>query len=116
MLPEWNPRWAKKFRCRTTLLAGHNLGALDPAGRVSGIDYKLRLPHDRAVVVVGMVGHYEHAVVLAEILHRDTFHLQVVFPAFADEREIRVVIADLRARLLQQFNDGQGRGLAQIVN
>ena len=63
-----------------------------------------------------MVGYDEHAVVLAEILKRSAFHLQIVLAAAPDKREVGVVIADRGALLLQQFDDGERRRLAQIVD
>jgi hypothetical protein len=41
--------------------------------------------------MVRVIGDDQHAVVVAEILRR---HLQVIFAPFANEREVRVVIAD----------------------
>ena len=62
-------------------------------------DHQSRFPYNAGVVIVRVIGDDQHVVVLAEILQRSAFHLQVVFATFANEREVRVVIADLGAFL-----------------
>ena len=49
-------------------LAAHNLAAFDALGRVASIDHQLSFVDDATVVVVGVIGHDDHAVVLTQIL------------------------------------------------
>src|SRR5580692_4991094 len=67
-------------------LAVHDLVALDAAGGVPRIHYQLGLADDLLVVVVGVVGDDEHAIVLSEIVERGALHLQIVFAAATHER------------------------------
>src|ERR1019366_3958040 len=83
---------------------------------VAGIDDQLGFGNDAAIVVVGVVGHDDDAVVLAEVFQFGALHLQVVFPAFSDEGEVGIVVANLRSVFLQQFDDGERRRLAEIVD
>ena len=97
-------------------LAVHDLVALDAASGVARIYHQLCFVDDLLVVVVGVVGDDEHAIVLAEIVERRTLHLQVVLAAAADEGKIRVVVADGRAFFLQQLDNRERGRLAQVVN
>ena len=81
--------------------------ALDALGGVARVDDELRLLDDLGVVVIGMVGHDQDAVVLAKIVEGRAFHLQVVTPALADRREVRIVVTDLRTFLLQKLDDSE---------
>ena len=82
------------------ILAEHNLGALDASGGVAGIDHKLGLLDNARVVVVGMIGHNNEIIVLAQIFQGSTLHLQVVLPPFADGGEIGIVVIHPGAPLL----------------
>src|SRR2546425_5754652 len=57
-----------------------------------------------------------HAIVLADVVQRNTFHLQVVMTSLEQHREVRVVVADKSALLPQQLDNGERRGLAQIID
>src|SRR3977135_106225 len=81
----------------------NDLGVRDPFSGVAGIDDQLSFLDDAAIVVIGVVGHDKNAVILPQILQLGSFHLQVVFAAFTDKMEIRIMIADLRPVLLEQF-------------
>ena len=94
----------------------HDLGAINSLGRVAGVDHQLGFGNDLAIVVVGVVGNDHDAVVLSQLFDLRTLHLQVVLASFADEREIGVVVADLGSFFLQQFDDGKGGRLAQIID
>src|SRR5271155_1241745 len=101
---------------RSKLLAVNDLITLDPTRRISRIDYELRLLDDLLVVVIGVIGDDKHAIVLAKIVERGALHLQIVFASAPDEREIGVVVADRSPFFLQQFDDGERRRFAQIVD
>jgi len=57
--------------------------------------------------VVGVIGDDHDAVVSPEMIQLGALHLQVVPASLADEREVGIVVADLSAFLLQQFDDRQ---------
>ena len=42
--------------------------------------------------------------------------MEVVLTAFADTREVGIVVVDVRSFFLKQLNDGQGRRFPQIVD
>src|ERR1700752_3957536 len=69
--------------------------------RITSIDNELRFFDDALVVVVGMVGGNEHAIVLLEFSQGHAFHLQVILAPTTHKWEIGVVVADLGARLAQ---------------
>src|SRR5712692_4249565 len=125
MIPSWeessgtaDAAWYGDIRARGSrrTLAADNLWALDASSGVARINHELRLPHDALVIVVGVIGHDQDAVVLRKIFQWGTLHLQVVLAPLANGWEVGIVVADLRALLLQQFNDGQGGRLAQIID
>ena len=88
--PDAQPTVVSAGRCRQgSQLAGHYLRALDPSGRIAGIDHQLGLLHDLLVVVVGMIGHDQYTVVLAEVVERGPLHLQVVDETDIDRYGIR---------------------------
>src|SRR5215469_4202431 len=97
-------------------LAVHDLVALDALGCVACVNHQTRLAHDGSVVVVRVVGHNQHAVVVAQVLERRVLHLQVVMTPAANGGEIRIVVADFSAALLQLFNDGERRRLPQVID
>ena len=72
--------------------------------------------HNLLVVVVGVVGNDQNAVVLTEVFERRALHLQIVFASASDEWEVGVVVADLGSFFLQQLDNRQRRRFAQIVN
>src|SRR5580704_18978809 len=72
-----------------------NLWTLDAARGVARIHHQVGLAHDAYEIVVGVVGHNQHAIVLGQIVQRCALHLKVILAAFADSREIRIVVADL---------------------
>src|SRR5437016_2618914 len=72
-------------------LATHHLVALNPLCCVARVYYQLRFLHDPAIVVFGMIGHDEHAIVLSEIFQRSAFHLQIILAALSDRGEKRIV-------------------------
>ena len=76
------------------LLAAYDFWAVDSLCRVAGVNHQLGFAHDALVVVVGMIGDDQHAVVLAEIVQRRALHLQVVLAALSDGGKKRVVVAD----------------------
>src|SRR5712692_9612891 len=125
MIPSWeessgtaDAAWYGDIRARGSrrTLAADNLWALDASSGVARINHELRLPHDALVVVIGVVGHDQHTVVLRKIFQRGALHPQVVFAPFANGWEVGIVVADLCALLLQQFDNGQGWRLAQIID
>src|SRR5579862_1950518 len=79
----------------------HDLWAGNVPRGVTGVDHQLRFLDDVAVIIVGMVGYDNDAVVLRKVLQLGTLHLQVVLTALANEREVRIVVADLSSILLQ---------------
>src|ERR1022692_749436 len=97
-------------------LTTHYLGAIDALGGVAGVDDQLGFADDLFIVVIGVVGDDHDAVVVAQFVQFRAFHLQIVLASLADEREVGIVVADLGASLLQQFDDGEGGGLAQIID
>src|SRR5437879_11335947 len=98
------------------LLAAHNFRASYAAGGVSRIYDKLRFTHNPLVIVVGVVGHDQHAIILGKVFEWCARHSQIVLATFANSREIGIVVANLRPFFLQQFNDSERGRLAQIVN
>ena len=63
-----------------------------------------------------MVGDDEHGVVLAEVVERRAGHVEVVVAAVADGGEEGIVVGDHGALFAQQFDDGERRRLAQVVD
>lgn len=57
------------------VLARHNLGTVDSFCGISRIHHQLRLGNDATIVVVGVVGDDQHAIILAEILQLRALHL-----------------------------------------
>jgi hypothetical protein len=47
-----------------SVLAMHNFTTFDPAGGVARIHHQLGLLHDAAIVVIGVVGHDDDAIVI----------------------------------------------------
>src|SRR5512143_1081598 len=78
----------------STPLAADDFVALDALGGVASVDDQVGFLHDALVVIVGMIGDNQHAIVLSQVVERCTGHLQVVFASASDLGEIRVVVAD----------------------
>ena len=85
----------------------HDFGAFDSAGGVAGVHHQLGFLNDAAIVVIGVVGDNDNAVILPQVLQLRALHLQVVFPPLADEREIGIVVADLGPISLQELDNGE---------
>src|SRR5205085_1458462 len=62
-----------------------------------------------------MISDDHDAVVIPEIVERSTLHLKIIFPAFAHDRKVGIVVTDLCTLFLQKLNDGKRRGFAEIV-
>ena len=63
-----------------------------------------------------MVGDDDNGVVLAEIVQRRVGHVERVVAAVADGGEVGIVVGDDCALLAKQFDDGERRRLAQVVD
>src|ERR1022692_633888 len=100
----------------TSDLAMHYLGTVNPLGCVAGVDDQLSFADNLAVVVVGVIGDDHDAVVLAQLVQFGPLHLQIVLSSLSNKREVGIVVADLSAFLLQQFDDGERGRLAQIID
>src|SRR5215475_64817 len=85
--------------------AAHNFFRVNSLGGVAGVDDELRFAHNLCVVVVGMIGENQHAVVLRQIVERHSVHVEVVVSAASYIWEKWVVVRNDSASLLQQFGD-----------
>src|SRR5215813_8433069 len=85
--------------------AAHNFFRVDSLGGVAGVDDELRFAHDLCVVVVGMIGENQHAVVLRQIVERHSVHVEIVVSAASYIWEKWIVVRNDGASLLQQFDD-----------
>src|SRR5215469_14852641 len=94
----------------------HNVPGMNAFHRVACINYQRCMLRDPLVVIISMVGHDQYTVILADVLDRRAFHLQIVMAPFTDKRKVWIVVADLSAIVLQQFNNRQGRRLAQVID
>src|SRR3974390_2491884 len=103
-------------RYRVHPSAVDDLVTADSAGGIAGVNPQASFPDDLGIVVVGVIGDDQHAVVLAQVLDRNPRHLEIVFAPATDDRKVGIVVADLGAFLLQQFDDGQGGRLPQVVD
>ena len=61
------------FRVKTesasnAALAAHDVCTVDTPGGITRIDHQLRLLDNTPVIVVGVVGHDQHTVVLAQVV------------------------------------------------
>ena len=63
-----------------------------------------------------MVSDDENRVVLAEMVERRASHVEVIVTSAADLGEKRIVVEDLGSGLTQQFDDGERRRFAEIVD
>ena len=84
-----------------------NFWTFDAPGGIASVDYQLGLLDDAGIIVIGVVGHDDDAVILAQIFQLRALQLQVVFPTFADEWELGIVVADLGSIFLQKLDDGE---------
>src|ERR1035438_5344993 len=88
---------AKEALAWTEDLTSHDFATLDAAGSIARVNHQLAFLHNAAKVIVGVVRHDDDAVILPKIVEIGTLHLEVVLPASSDEREIGIVLADLRS-------------------
>jgi parallel beta-helix repeat protein len=101
------------FRIR--LSTANDLGRVDASCGVPCIDNQLGLAYDIAVVVAGVIGHDQYAVVVAQVFQRRAPELQVILSAFVQHWKEWVVVADSRALCSEQLDDRQGWRFAKIV-
>src|SRR5258708_3447431 len=90
------PRQEKRGRSTS-----HNLRRIDATRGIASVNDQLRFAHNGRVFVVGMICDDCHAIVLTDVVEGNALHLQIVVPAFEQHREIRIVIVNNRAPLLQ---------------
>src|SRR5579864_6922855 len=74
----------------TAALTANDFLTLDALGGVACVNHQLCFAYDFFVIVVGVVGHDQHAIVLSKSFERSPFHLQIVFAPFSNRRKIRV--------------------------
>src|SRR6267154_1012632 len=79
----------------------HDLRRIDATCGIASVNDQLRFAHDGRVFVVGMICDDCYAIVLTDVVEGNALHLQIVVPAFEQHREIRVVIVNNCATLLQ---------------
>src|SRR5712692_3283772 len=101
---------------KSNSLAAHDLWRSDSARSVAAIYYKLRFIHNARVIVIGVVGHDENAIVLAEVSKGRALHLQIIVPALADGGKVGVVVTHFRALGTQQLDNGERWGFTEIVH
>jgi hypothetical protein len=90
-----------------------------PTSGVAGVDHQFRAIHNGAVIVAGVIRGDDYAVVGREGLRGDGHGLHffvVIMSHFVQLREVRVVIVEIHATLLEQFHDFQCGRFAQIVD
>ena len=93
--------------------------AHDAASGVTGVDHEFGAVHNGRVIVAGVIGGNDHTVVAGERLWGDGHGLHifvVVMAHFVELGEVRIVIVEVRATLLEQFHDFQGGRFTQIVD
>jgi hypothetical protein len=88
-------------------LTTYNFCGIDSLGCVARIYHKLRLAYDCGVVVVGVVGHDQHAVILRQIGQWRRGHIQVVMTTAANRGKVGIVIDHLSNSIT--VNDGDSR-------
>src|ERR1700733_8042752 len=81
----------------------------DPGRCIACVNDELRLGDDLLVVIIGVIGEDNYAVVLTESLQWHTFHLKIVLASLSNLWEIGVVVVNSRATLLQSLNDRECR-------
>ena len=90
-------RSSRSHFCRkANFSSGTIFGLSIPLSGISRVNHELRLADDALIVVVGVVGDDQHAIILAQIVQGSAFHLQVVLAAFSHRGEKGIVVADLR--------------------
>jgi len=67
-------------------------------------------------VIGGMVGDDEDGVEGGQIVERRAGHVEGVMAALTDSGEEGIVVADDGALVAEQFEDGERRGFAQVVD
>ena len=104
------------MRAENSGLAVHDVLTADSLGGISRVNHELRIPYNRLVVIVGVVGNDQHAVVVSQTIQRLTLHLKVIFSTFTDHRYVRIVVGDHGALTLQLLNDRQSRRFAKVID
>jgi len=100
----------------SSLLAADDFGGVYAFGGVSGVDYQLGLVDDGFVVVGGVVGDDDYGIVVSEVGERGVGHVEVVVAAATDGGKVGVVVGDDGALVSEEFDDGEGRRLAEVVD
>ena len=100
----------------SSLLASDDFGGVYAFGGVSGVDYQLGLVDDGFVVVGGVVGDDDYGIVVSEVGERGVGHVEVVVAAATDGGKVGVVVGDDGALVSEEFDDGEGRRLAEVVD
>src|ERR1700693_2201614 len=93
--------------------------AHDAASGVTAVDYQFGAVPYGSVIVAGVIGSDDYTVVGGEGLRSDGHGLHifvVVMAHFVELGEVRVVIVEIRAALLEQFHYFQGGRFTQIVD
>src|SRR6267143_1403210 len=98
---------ARRMRSAINYFAG-----MEATCRITSVDDQLRVLDYALVVVVGVIGGDEHAIVLVEVLQRRALHVQVILAPATPKWEIGIVVADLGTRLAQEFDDRERGGFA----
>jgi len=97
----------------TTMLRLQNfIAALgDVFGGVASIDDHLCMPHDKVVVVGGVIGGDHDDIVFLQIggSEGNALFLEVVFALFMRGGDVRVVVIDFRAAVFELFDEDDGR-------
>src|SRR5579871_465777 len=89
---------------------------MDAARGVPGVHHEAGLGNDAGVVVIGVNGDDQDAVIVLHRVERNAVELEVVLAALGQDGEVRIVVGDFGALLLQELDDGEGGGFAQVVN
>src|ERR1700741_1216347 len=112
--PEFfNSFWCSSGRYGLTMA---NFAGTEVTCGISAIAHELRFFHDAAIVIGGVIGGDEHAVVLIQILQRCALHPQLIPSPASHEWKVRIVVADFGARFSQQLDDCERGRFAQVVN
>ena len=85
-------------RSRRLRSAINYFAGVEATCRITGID-ELRIFDDAPVVVAGMIGGNEHAVILVEVFQRRALHVQVILAPATYKRKVGIAVADLDAAL-----------------
>src|SRR5258707_10801743 len=99
--PRIIPAGAATGRSRRMPSAINYIAGVEATCRITGIDDELRVFDDAPVVVAGMIGGNEHAIILVEVLPRRALHVQIILAPATHKRKVGIVVADLDARLAE---------------